>query len=67
MWNDTGPLHLAGAVGCPTVGVYGWSDPREWRPVGRCVRAVRAADARLESIAAETVIEIVDEVLEEAR
>ena len=48
--NDTGPLHLAAATGCPTVGLYGWSDPAEWAPVGRCVRSVRAADHSLESI-----------------
>ncbi|MGE5176495.1 MAG: glycosyltransferase family 9 protein [Hyphomicrobiales bacterium] len=55
--NDTGPLHLAGAVGCPTVGIYGWSDPREWKPVGRCVRTVRAADHSLESIPASDVLD----------
>ena len=55
--NDTGPLHLAGAVGCPTVGLYGWSDPDEWKPVGRCVRTVRAADHSLDSIAASDVLD----------
>lgn len=55
--NDTGPLHLAGAVGCPTVGIYGWSDPAEWKPVGRCVRSVRAADHSLESVSAPDVLE----------
>jgi ADP-heptose:LPS heptosyltransferase len=63
--NDTGPLHLAGAVGCPTVGVYGWSDPAEWKPVGSRVRAVRAEDARLESVGVERVLEAVRGVLEE--
>jgi ADP-heptose:LPS heptosyltransferase len=62
--NDTGPLHLAGAVGCPTVGIYGWSDPAEWKPVGSRVRAVRAADAKLESIPAAQVIEAAAELLE---
>ncbi|HET9950947.1 MAG TPA: glycosyltransferase family 9 protein [Candidatus Eisenbacteria bacterium] len=56
--NDTGPLHLAGAVGAPTVGIYGWTDPREWSPVGRIVRAVRAADARLESIDPGAVLDV---------
>ena len=55
--NDTGPLHLAGAVGAPTVGIYGWTDPREWSPVGRLVRAVRAGDARLESIEPGAVLD----------
>ena len=54
--NDTGPRHLAGAVGAPTLGVYGWSDPREWAPVGRLVRALRASDASLESIEPAAVL-----------
>lgn len=62
--NDTGPLHLAGAVGCPTVGVYGWTDPREWRPVGSRVRAVRAEDATLESVGVESVLEAAFAMLE---
>lgn len=28
--TDSGPRHLAAAVGCPTVTVYGWTDPRRW-------------------------------------
>ena len=56
--NDTGPLHLAGATGCPTVGVYGWTSPDEWRPVGRCVKSVRAPDGKLESIAPRDVLDV---------
>jgi len=55
--NDTGPLHLAGAVGAPTVGIYGWTDPLEWAPVGRLVRAVRAPDASLPSIDPASVLD----------
>ncbi len=65
--NDTGPLHLAAATGCPTVGLYGWSDPAEWAPVGRCVRSVRAADHSLESIHPTQVLEAALPLLMEER
>jgi len=65
--NDTGPLHLAGATGCPSVGIYGWTDPAEWRPVGRCVRSVRAADGRLESVEPRDVLDVALPLLSEDR
>ena len=38
--NDSGPSHLAAAVGCPTVAVFGPTDPAVWAPVGPHVRVV---------------------------
>jgi heptosyltransferase I len=38
--GDTGPIHLAAAVGTPVVGIYGPTDPRRngpWGPDDRCV------------------------------
>jgi lipopolysaccharide heptosyltransferase II len=32
--SDTGPLHLATAVGTPVVGLYGSTDPRRTGPIG---------------------------------
>jgi ADP-heptose:LPS heptosyltransferase len=32
--NDSGPMHLAAAVGTPTIAVWGSSDARRWRPWG---------------------------------
>lgn len=36
--NDGGPLHMAAAVGCPVVGLFGPSDPAVWGPQGESVR-----------------------------
>lgn len=30
--NDSGPMHIAAAVGTPTVGVFGLTNPEAWRP-----------------------------------
>jgi hypothetical protein len=38
--NDSGPTHLAAAVGCPTVAIFGPTDPGVWAPVGSHVRVV---------------------------
>lgn len=43
--NDSGPMHLAAAVGTPVVGVFGVSDPgrtRPWSPLARTVGDARA-------------------------
>jgi ADP-heptose:LPS heptosyltransferase len=40
--NDNGPMHLATAVGAPTVTIYGPTDPSCWNPGGARHRAVTA-------------------------
>lgn len=32
--NDSGITHLAAAVGCPTIGIFGPTDPQVWGPKG---------------------------------
>ena len=39
--NDSGPMHLAAALGVPTVAVFGSTDWRETAPVGERARLVR--------------------------
>jgi lipopolysaccharide heptosyltransferase I len=39
--GDTGPLHLAAALGCPTVALFGPSDPLSASPVGEGHRVIK--------------------------
>ncbi len=38
--NDTGPAHIACALGTPTVVVFGPADLRRWQPVGANTRVI---------------------------
>jgi len=42
--NDTGPMHLAAALGTPVVALEGPADIRQTRPLGRRVRLVGRFD-----------------------
>lgn len=39
--NDSGPMHLAAALGAPTVAIFGSTDVRVTRPLGRRTRVIR--------------------------
>lgn len=64
--NDTGPGHLAAAVGCATLSLFGPTDPRLWRPLGPSARVLQAPGDDLEALAVGTVIDTVDEALADA-
>ncbi|HEY1628916.1 MAG TPA: glycosyltransferase family 9 protein [Tepidisphaeraceae bacterium] len=51
--NDSGPGHLAGIIGVPTISLFGASDPTRWRPLGP--RAVVVRRQPIETIASEDV------------
>lgn len=58
--NDSGPGHLAGILGLPTISIFGPSDPSRWKPLGPRVRVI---DGPWERISPERVIETTLRVL----
>ena len=44
--NDSGISHLAAAAGCPSIVLFGPSDPLVWKPYGAKVRALLARPCR---------------------
>lgn len=73
--GDTGPIHLACALGRPVVGIYGPTDPQRNGPYGTRFRVLRSPlsrrnhsrlhepEAGLLTIAPDDVLQAVDEVL----
>jgi heptosyltransferase-2 len=39
--NDTGPAHIAAALGCPTLVIFGPTDPATTRPFNAASRIIR--------------------------
>ncbi len=54
--NDTGIMHVAGAVGANCCAVFGPTDPHRWKPVNDNVVAVRSSDGRVESVTVEEMV-----------
>jgi ADP-heptose:LPS heptosyltransferase len=52
--NDSGITHLAAYLGCPTVALFGPTDPRMWGPIGRRSRIIWKT--RLEDISVDEVL-----------
>jgi ADP-heptose:LPS heptosyltransferase len=55
--NDSGVTHLAAAVGCPTIALFGVSDAEVWAPQGIQVRILKADTGNIASIAVEDVLQ----------
>lgn len=73
--NDSGPMHIAAALGCPIVAVFGSSNPHVWRPwTETACRVVGGeqdtpdSDVResIDRVAVDEVIAAIDQVLESA-
>jgi ADP-heptose:LPS heptosyltransferase len=48
--NDSGTTHLAAACGCPTLALFGPTDPAAWAPRGRAARVLASRDRAMGSI-----------------
>lgn len=53
--NDTGLTHVAGAVGTPTLALFGPTDPGLWLPRSAAMRHLRAEDGSLSALDVDTV------------
>ncbi len=58
--NDSGPAHLAGALGLPTHVIFGFTDPELWHPCGPRVTWTRATSKQVEDV---TVNDVFHEVM----
>ena len=61
--GDTGPLHLAAAVGTPCVGLYGPTSPARNGPYGAGHHVLAAPDGKMASVDVPPVLDAVLEVL----
>lgn len=61
--SDTGPLHLAAAVGTPALGLYGPTSARRNGPYGFRTRAIQSPDGTMAAIEPEAVFRAATELL----
>lgn len=52
--NDSGITHLAAYLGCPTIALFGPTDPRVWGPIGRRCRIIWKTN--LEDISVDEIL-----------
>ena len=57
--NDSGPSHIAAAVGTPTLTLFGPTDPRLWSPRSSRARILRAPHQQLSALDVDSVLKAV--------
>jgi len=78
---DTGPMHIAGAIGTPILALFGRSDPRVWGPCGKydvvirsdleCVPCIMPRQCThhscMKNITATSVVHTAEEILSKSK
>jgi ADP-heptose:LPS heptosyltransferase len=73
--NDSGPMHIAAALGCPIVAVFGSSNPDVWHPWTEAAYTVLGGEkstpdselrGAIDRVGVDEVIAAIDHVLESA-
>ena len=54
--NDTGIMHIAGAVGANCCAVFGPTNPDRWKPVNDNIVAIRGTEGRVESVTVDEMV-----------
>ena len=54
--GDTGPIHVAAALGVPTIGLYGPTSARRNGPYGPRATAIESPSGRMDGISVEAVV-----------
>jgi ADP-heptose:LPS heptosyltransferase len=55
--NDTGPLHLAAALGTPSLGLFGPTSARRNGPYGPSCRGLQSPDGSMAGLAPEVAVD----------
>jgi ADP-heptose:LPS heptosyltransferase len=55
--NDTGLMHVAGAVGTPTLALFGPTDPAQWAPRLFALRPLRHETGDLKALDTDQVLQ----------
>lgn len=63
--NDTGMMHVAAAVGTPTISLFGPTDPLQWAPTGPRHRFILGMDQSVHTISVNKVWAVLTELLED--
>jgi heptosyltransferase-1 len=60
---DTGPIHIAAALGVPTVALYGPTDPRRNGPAGPRLLTVQSPTGQMDGISVQSVVAAIERLL----